>query len=321
MTGTDTAADGTFVLTSGRAGSTLLARLLHTHPDIAVVSDLLEPAVPDPYFDRRSVIDGAEFWHLLSRRALEPRVAHWRSGDNTDALFLPDRDDDVSLLMVYTLPFLDPDDPWGLHAELGAAVSAHPAAPAPDHFLFVCRWLRDRCGAAAWVERTGGSLPHATAIIEAWPDARYVVLTRDPAETALSMTTGSFFRLCLAIEQDDTDRWLAPEYADPVALADMVDRWSARAEHAISTLRPEQVHRLTFERLTATPVDALAEVAAFVLGRPPSEADRSWAALAAASVEPAPTRLDRIDRDQADRVLGACELSRRRWHSACVAGC
>ena len=312
-TDADGAADGTFVLTSGRAGSTLLARLLHTHRELAVVSDLLEPAERDPYYDRRLVIDGEEFWRLLSRTALPQRVEHWRSGANTDLLFLPERTEDLSLLMAYTLPFLDPTDPWGLHAELGAAVRDRPALPAPDHFLFVCRWVRDRRGATAWIERTGGSLPHAEAIVEAWPDARYIVLSRDPAETALSMTTGSFFRLCLAVEHRNAEGWLEPRYSDPVALAAMVDRWTERAERALAAVPDHQILRLTYERLTEDPVGALTAVVAFALRRPPTSRDRRWASRVAEQVELTRTRLAQLAPDDIDRLVGACRTSRERW--------
>ena len=103
----------TFFLTSGRSGSTALARLLHTHPDVAVISDLFEPAVDEPYFDQVHPITGEQFWKLLIRPSIPQRIAHWRRLPTDELLFLPDDDADVSLLMSYTLPFLAPD-PWAL---------------------------------------------------------------------------------------------------------------------------------------------------------------------------------------------------------------
>lgn len=280
---------GTFVLTSGRSGSTLLARLLHQHPDLVVVSDLIEPAFEEYYFDRHLVLDGDEFWALLSRRAAIERVEYWRRRRTDELLYLPDADDDVSLLMAYTLPFLA-DDPWRLRGELQAAVSGWQRRSAPEHFVAVLEFLRDRFDGVTWVERTGGSLPHAPAIIAAWPDARFVALHRDPVETAISMSTGSFFRLCLANEAGRPNDWLDPQFADPVALASMLDRWSVAAEAAIGTVPAERVFRLTFERLTDEPAEALTDIVEFVLERPATADDVAWARKSGAMVQ-APRRV------------------------------
>ena len=49
-----------FVVSSGRAGSTLLARMIHRHPQLLCVSDLFEPVGEVPYFDHRKIVDGEE---------------------------------------------------------------------------------------------------------------------------------------------------------------------------------------------------------------------------------------------------------------------
>jgi hypothetical protein len=304
--------NGTFVLTSGRSGSTFLARLLNEHPDLVVISDVIEPAIEDPYFDRRSELDGPAFWDLLTRPALPERIAHWRRCGGEELLYLPESDGDVSLLMAYTLPFLT-DDPWRLREELEAAVSTHPVQAAPDHLSSVAAYLRDRFSGRRWIERTGGSLPHAASIIEAWPDAKYVMLLRDPVETAISMQTGSFFRLCLAIEDGSPADWLDPRFADAAALASMIERWTIGGATAIETVPAERVLVLTYERLVTEPVAALTSLVHFVLGRNPSDDDLRWARKAASWVAPAPARTPELSTSEVTRIREACPQTRQLW--------
>ena len=303
---------GTFVLTTGRAGSTFVARILNRHPEIVVVSDLLEPALDEIYFDHDVLLDGASFWSVLARPSIPERIAHWRDRPTDELLYLPQADGDVSLLMAYTLPFLT-DDPWEARRELGAAVTTRPTATARDHFGFVLDFLRTRFGGTTWVERTGGGLPHTSSIIDAWPDARYVELSRDPVETALSMRTGSFFRLYLAMSDGDAANWLADRHTDPAALAAMIERWTVDAAAATRTLSSEQLLHLTYERLVTEPYEAMADLLGFVLGRTPTAEDERWLADSATDVSAAPRRSGELAADEVDRIRAACPIAWQRW--------
>lgn len=303
---------GTFVLTTGRAGSTFAARVLNRHREVVVVSDLLEPALDEIYFDPDVRLDGASFWSVMTRPSVPERIAHWREQPTDELLYLPPADDDVSLLMAYTLPFLT-DDPWALRRELGAAVRARPISTAPDHFGFVLDVLRERFGGSTWVERTGGGLPHAASIIRAWPDARYVELSRDPVETVLSMRSGSFFRLYLAMGDGDAANWRDDRYAEPAALAAMIERWTVGAAASMQTLPIEQLLHVTYERLVGEPTEALADLLGFVLGRELAAEDEAWLADSASDVTAAPRRADRLAADEVDRIRDACPLAQTRW--------
>lgn len=308
-------ADGTFVLTTGRAGSTFLAGVLHAHPEIVVVSDLLEPALAEVYFDPDVHLDGAGFWEVLTRPSLPERIAYWRERPTAELRYLPPLDRDVSLLMTYTLPFLT-DHPWALRAELGRVICARPRLPAPAHFRFVLDHLRDRFGATTWVERTGGSLPHTASIVAQFPRARFVTLRRDPVETALSMRTGSFFRLYLAMASGEAASWRRDEFADPVALAAMIETWTVAAERALATVPPGQLHHLTYERLAADPRDALLELIGFVLGRDPSAVDVGWAAEHAQQAVVAPRHATGLPAAELARIRAACPEATRYWDDA-----
>lgn len=305
----------TFFLTSGRSGSTALARLLHTHPDIAVVSDLFEPAVDEPYFAHSPKLTGDEFWELLTRPSIAERIAHWRERPTDELLFLPTNDHDVSLLMSYTLPFIS-EDPWELRVQLEPQIRhANPAA-APHHLEQFFELVRRFCRARVWVERTGGSLPHAAKMIDAWPDARFIFLLRDPIETALSMRTGSFFRLYLAMQSGEQSCWKDERFRDPARLGAMLDRWTVDAATAIDRLPATQLHTLTYEQFVADPHKVLLGLLAFARPGDITAADRSWALEQAMEVVAAPIR----SRELAPRPLAdlreACAGAHAIWMQA-----
>ena len=285
-----------FVVTSGRSGSTLLARLLHSHPDITVISDLFEPVGVMPYLDADRIVTGAAFWGELCAPSHPERIRHWRCQPTDELLYLPERDEHVSLLLCYTLPFLSGGDPRALADEVREVVHDFDPAPITEQLLRLFVWLRDRHGGVRWVERTGGSLPHTPALVDVFGDrARFVHLHRDPREVAVSMQTGSFFRLYLALSEDpdlDAGDWAGR--GDVVDFCRLVTRWEVAADAALARVEPRRVHRLTYEDLTAEPRSTLADLVAFILERETSLDDRRWADQQAAEVGPAPRRSDRL---------------------------
>ena len=221
--------------------------------------------------------------------------------------------------MAYTLPFLA-DDPWRLHDELRDIVGRWPRRTAPEQFAALMEQLRVCRGGSVWVERTGGSLPHARAIVEAFPSARFVVLTRDPVETALSMRTGSFFRLCLAVRDGHPEQWLDHRYADPVRLAEMLEAWTSDSLDAIAALPADRVCNITFERLTESPEDVLVGAAEFVLDRSATAHDRRWARDSSTFVAGAPARAEALPAASVRRVRCACPRASAAWTALRAAG-
>ncbi|MFQ5632488.1 MAG: sulfotransferase, partial [bacterium] len=186
-----------FVISSGRTASTFLARLINKHPQLLCVSDFFEPVGDVPYFDRDRIVDGREFFEILSSPSFKQRIKYWREQPTAELLFLHEDDNMVSLLLSYTLAFLTHGKPMKLFYELKEAVGDFGNDSMVNHLISFFEWLRHKFGKELWVERTGGSLPHLAKIIETWPNAKIVHNYRDCRETAISMMTGSFFRLYL----------------------------------------------------------------------------------------------------------------------------
>ncbi len=296
-----------FVLSSGRTGSTLLARMIDRHPDLLCVSDLFEPVGSVPYFDRNQVLDGPAFFGILSRPSFPQRTRYWRLQANAELLFLHDDDEMVSLLLSYTLPFLTKGQPMALFEEIRVACSTRGLETMPSHLIWLFDWLRDRFGSKVWIERTGGSLPHTDQIVARWPEAKIVHNYRDPRETAISMLTGSFFRLYLELSRDpDLAEWDS-EFMPPVEdMGAMLNGWMVDAVPVLDKVPDGQKINLAYEDLLGSPEDTLLRFACFVLDRSePTAADRVWAAEQASTIRPPSLKFPRLSPDDQARLEAA----------------
>lgn len=299
-----------FVLSSGRTGSTFLARIINRHPRMACMSDLFEPVGEVPYFDRDRRVDGEEFFRILSAPSFPQRIAYWRHQANAELLYMPEDDRLVSLLLTYTLPFLTDGSPMDLYGQLRAATRTWPERPMPEHLTALFDWLRRTAGKEIWVERTGGSLPHTAQILETWPGARVVLNTRDSRETAISMMTGSFFRLYLALTEDPAmGAWDWTVMPPIEKMGAMLDGWVVDACEALESFPAEQQTRLAYEDLLARPVETLLAFSEFVLGRPPEDEDRAWAEAEAQRIRPAPLRFPELPAGERRRLAEAVARS------------
>lgn len=297
-----------FVVSSGRAGSTLLARMIHRHPRLLCVSDLFEPVGVVPYFDRERRVDGEELFSLLSRPSLPQRIAFWRAQPTSELLFLHDDDDLVSLLTSYTLPFLTGGDPMALFEELRQATAKLGEASMADQLIRVFDWLRDRFGKQLWVERTGGSLPHMRRILATWPDAKIVHNFRDPRETAISMMTGSFFRLYLELEKNPALGAWDWDHMPPLAeMAAMLNRWVVDGVAALQSFPPEQRINLSYEQLMADAAGTLLGLIRFLFDREPTAEDVAWAEQQLTIIRPSPLKFPALPPDEQETLRAACQ--------------
>ena len=126
-----------FIVSAGRSGSTFLAKLINDHPDIVCVSDLFEPVGPAPYFDRETKISGTDFFNMIAAPSTKPRLRYWRERQTKERLFVPEDEGLVSLLLSYTIPFVD-DDPMTCLSDYQNFVAREPEQSPADHLISFC---------------------------------------------------------------------------------------------------------------------------------------------------------------------------------------
>ncbi|ONK15834.1 sulfotransferase [Streptomyces sp. MP131-18] len=309
----------TFVVGTGRSGSTALSAILRAHPHVLSLNELFASLMsPERAFPAEPVT-GEEFWRLLSRpnRTFDALV---RSGVPMGEFLYPRRPGRYSadgtgipLLCMMVLPHLT-DDPDGLLDELGPRIVPWPRRPAAGHFAAFFRLLRDRFGRRAVVERSGYSLRWVPHLHRAFPRARFVHLHRNGPDCAVSMSRHIGYRKIMLVTEalgiagvasssQLTERHLAalpPRLAglfadrfDPALVLDadlplvrFATLWSQMIDEGVAALADIPADRrtsLSYERLLADPDRELARLAAFAgLDVPPG-----WPAAARGILDPA----------------------------------
>lgn len=293
----------TFVVGTGRSGSTALSKVISMHPDLLSVNELYS-SVPSAELLTDAPLSGAEFWeHLSSPNASTDRLL--RSGLPIPEIIYdgdaPERrrysaaTTGIPALCLMVLPHLT-DEPDALLDELEPEVRSWPVRPAPGQWWALFDALADRFGKPrAVVERSGYSLNRVTRLRESFPEARFVHLFRDGADCALSMNRHGAFRL-LPVLQDmatrcglDSALELTPEHAaqlpddlaplllgefDPslvldrdIPLAAFGALWSGMIVDGMERLAEvpgEQLMSLSYEELLREPAAELGRLAEFV---------------------------------------------------------
>ncbi|MEU5613353.1 sulfotransferase [Streptomyces sparsogenes] len=194
----------TFVVGTGRSGSTALSHVLNLHPGVLSVNELFTSLGAEPHRHPLPgrTLTGAEFWELITRpnEAFDRMI---RSGVPAPEFLYPRRPGRFSAgttgipaLCMTVLPHLT-DDPDGLFDKLAPRVSAWPGRPVARHYEALFELLADRFGRGAVVERSGGALAWVPWLREAFPGARFVHLFRDGPDCALSMSRHPGFRMIL----------------------------------------------------------------------------------------------------------------------------
>ncbi|MGE7387820.1 sulfotransferase [Streptomyces sp. NPDC004126] len=192
----------TFVVGSGRCGSTMLSRALQAHPDVLSMNEFFTSVAcrgTVGFGDR--TVGGREFWAVLGG-PVRPLDAIAASTHPMPELLYPYAsgrfrpETGVPTVSHMTLPALT-GAPDALHDELAGAVSAWPARNLPDQYRALFEHLRQRQNASVVVERSGASLAFLPALRAMFPEARFVHLSRSGPAVALSMSRHIGFRTLL----------------------------------------------------------------------------------------------------------------------------
>jgi hypothetical protein len=293
----------TFVVSTGRSGSTALSRVLSMHPDLLSVNELYS-SLPDPDLLTDAPLSGPDFWQRLSSPN-EDTDRMLRSGLPLPEIIYADgpgarrhsaATDGIPALCLMVLPHLT-DDPDALLDALAPEVRAWPTRPVPAQWRALFATLAERFGASrAVVERSGFSLHRVTQLRACFPEARFVHLYRDGADCALSMSRHGGFRMLPLVHEMaalcglSSFQELTPEHASqlPDDMADLLrgekfdpslvmDRdiplaafgalWSGMVVDGMQRLAQVPADRLmslSYEELLREPAVALGRLADFV---------------------------------------------------------
>jgi putative sulfotransferase len=296
---------GRFIVSTGRCGSTLLGKLLGTHPDVLNVSELFASLQPDAFPSGPAT--GRTFWNLLSTplpdwsdaltRGLQPREFLYPV-EQPLARF--NRITGVPPIAAICLPSIT-EDPDAMYGELERAVPRFGEADIATQYGRLFDWLTARLGRRLWVERSGGSLLYAKQLVRLFPEARFLHLYRDGRETALSMRSHLYFRAQVA----DLD-------AEPSPLERFGVRWSATivaGTTALAALPGQNVKHLAYEQLVADPDGELRSILAFFsIPSPPD----GWIAQTARRIERRRVRWPSLPLEERRKLATACAVGERR---------
>jgi hypothetical protein len=324
----------TFILNTGRCGSTLLSRILERHPEVLSMSEFFWSLWMEPEDIRLGDQNGRDFWDLLS--APQPYLdAMIREGFAISELCYPyglgrfDLFTGVPRISHITLPRLTAD-PDTLFDNLGAEVPAWPTRPAASQFRALFSFLAGRFGRRTVVERTGGSLYYAGLLHQLFPDAKFVHMHRDGPDCALSMSRHPGARVLGLAEQaslvdelrEDVAALLTPPLdvksimGYPAPPPEVYGRlWSRMIVSGLSLLRrlpSSSWIALGYEDLLRDPERELARLAKFMGVRPEQE----WIATARTMIDPSRVgRSAELAPGDLAALRSACEPGRRAIES------
>jgi hypothetical protein len=291
----------TFVVSTGRCGSTMISRVLNMHPEVLSISEFFSAItgnVTQWKFEPQDM-DGQEMWELISAPSpIKDGIV--RAGMRASEMVYPyetgrfNPATGVPTICNATLPMLT-DDPDALFDQLAVRVPTWPKRPASDQFRALFNTLAELLGRPpVVVERSGASLPLVPALRTLFPEARFVLQYRNGLDCALSIShhiAGRFlgirreaariaglpptasFQDVLAAAPEEFNGLITEPYdierimSYPVPMAFFGQTWAwmmCVGIEAIKGLPRDIWTTLQYERLTAAPREELTRLAEFI---------------------------------------------------------
>jgi putative sulfotransferase len=344
----------TFIVGTGRCGSTMLSNMLREHPHVLSLSEIFalvyDPAAPDIF--PPEPIDGRQFWAMVA--GLGPFIRFMlKHGLGKPELLYPfdapsarfSAQTGVPAILLVALPHLT-EHHEALFDVLQHEVTTWPRAPVGAQYRRLFGWLQAHFGKRIWIERSGFSHTWAEQLLAIFPDARIVHMVRDGRDTALSMQAYVAFRLLAVMgslgeilgvnplaspDRSRVDRLPAelrpflPEHFDLEAfrafrppLPVCGGFWAQNIESGLkvlSELPADRLLTLRYEHFFVDPTAQLDTLAAF-LGD--EFVDEAWSTRCAAAVRPPRSSWRELPEEDARALTEACRPGFERLRAAGV---
>lgn len=245
-----------FLVGAPRSGTSLLYKALCLHPDVSWISNYVRrvPALPElAVFNR-----GARLAPALRRRV-------WFGDDGANAYVYGSRRG------IGTRLFPMPVEGEPLFRRSGLSTSQRPtgrdaAASLRRAVSGIKRWS----GGSFFVNKRIANNQRIPELLSAFPDARFVVITRDGRAVAASLAKVDWWPATTMFWCAETPESWAKAGRDPWELC--AREWVEQVqslEKGLQAVASRQVTRITFESFIASPLPTLLELAGFI-GLPPS---------------------------------------------------
>jgi putative sulfotransferase len=324
----------TFIVGTGRCGSTMLSDVLRHHPDVLSLSEFFAGLSPLAF--PAAALDGEQFWRILATPRLKPNTLV-RQGARISEFLYPASGrfspGEIPAISFVTLPHLS-TEPDLLYDELARTVPRWPLDEPAAQYRRLFGWLLERLGRRIVVERSGGSLQFLQQRLALFPEATFLHLHRNGPDAAVSMSRHPSFRLAMVlgdiIQLTGADPFHVPsdEYADrlppdlreflpdrfrvaalwerDIRLATFGQLWSRQIVHGVAAfnkLPPSSRMTMAYEEILAEPARRLAELSRFVGAR----VDDEWLRRAVDAIDPGrPTGIRAAADSDLTELMRAC---------------
>lgn len=257
-----------FIASSGRTGSTLIAKILNRHRDICIISDLIEPIGNNNFFEKNTYITNKKFFNLISRKTSPSRIYYWRKRKTKELLYLPNADKDISCLNCYTIPFVFSDVEYTFDQIKKSFSNKLIKKKKSEHLIDFFNFFLKKAKKKIYVERTGGAIHHIDKIINFYPKAKIILNLRNPLETAISMRNYPFFRMYeLMLRNKNLSKWNFEKKKNYSVYGKMLNGWYVKFFKHKKKIQKNNLFVYSYENLISNPEETLKNLILFILNK------------------------------------------------------